>query len=263
MSSVTVITGIIIILCVLVCYAFVFQTIQNKRQKRARLLSALQARARTFKYMLSGFPANFLSKDLTLLVYRSLIEVCEQLVRLDPNEASYAQDLQSYSNQMLEVQKQTRPSATPRIDSPQQIKEIKMCLEELHKFLYQLEAKNVLPKKQADSFRNQIKFLVLQVTVDNYTINGRKAMHADKKPLSLHYFNLALNLIVREGKTFQFQEKAEELKAIIAELEKEVTNERVQVPISDQEQAEQAEVEEEWDKFSDQEDNWKKKNVYD
>lgn len=265
MSSVTVITTIIVLLAGLVCYAFISQTIRHKREQRSRLLAALKSRSRNFKFMLSGFPAGFLSKELTLLVHRSLIEVCEQLSKLDPNNPAHVQDLQTISSQMAEVQRQAKPQQNAELESHQQIKEVKACLEELNRFLYSLERQGRCNKASADSYRNQIKQLVLKVTVSSYELNGRAAAQASKTKLASHYYTTALNLLVREGRAGQFDQKIKSFKEIIAKLEKQLEAEGPTSDIAPEEAAEQAGIDGEWDKFSSDDDNspWKKKQVYD
>ncbi len=265
MSSVTIITSIIILLVLLVCYAFISQTINHKREQRARLLAALKSRSRNFRFMLNGFPAGFLSKELTLLVHRSLIEVCEQLSKLEPNTPSHVQDLELISNQMTEVQRQAKPVQPIQLESHQQVKEVKMCLEELNRFVFNIERQGRCNKPTADAYRNQINQLALRVTVNSYELNGQAARQASKIKLASHYFSTALNLLLRKGKPGQYDKKVGVLKGIVAQLEQEMGTEELMSDLAPEEVAEQAEIQEEWDKYSSDKksDLWKKKQVYD
>ncbi|MFL0799952.1 MAG: hypothetical protein K6L80_05865 [Agarilytica sp.] len=264
MSTASIIVIIVILLGVLVSYAFVQQTVQAKREQRIRLTSALKSRSRSFKFMLNGFPQGFLTKELKILVQRSLADVCEQLSKLDPGDPSHLQDLQIVNSQMAETQRQAPVSAPPTLDNPQQIKDVRACLEELHKYIYKLEAKQTIPRNQAQVFRNQIKALSLQVSVDGHVLNGNQARQAGKTKLAIHYFDLAQNLIVRESKSDVMKKRLDQIKAIVAQLKERLTDEEQSAPISAEDQDQAEEVQGEWDKFSsDQEDIWKKKNVYD
>lgn len=259
MSSVYIISSIVILLAILACYAFVSQTLALRRQHRERLLTVLTAKVRNFKHMLSGFPTGFLPKDLTVLVLRSLIDMYEQLVDIDPDNAQYRQDLQSVSQQLNEVQRQTKPVAPAAIDNPQQLKDAKTCLEELHKFVFQLEGKGALNRTQADNYRNLIKQLVLQVTVDAYLFSGRHARQASKTRLAIHYYTLAHKLLSKENKAGAQDKKLAAINQILQELQDKLQEEEPHAngpakPVED--------TEADWNKLK-PDDSWKKKQVYD
>lgn len=265
MSSVTVITGIIVLLAALVCYAFVSQTLQNKREQKKRLLAALKSQSRNFKFILNGCPDGFLTKDLRLIVLRSLIDVSEQLTRLEPKEAQHGQDLKLFTQKLGEVQREAPNQAQGTLENPQQIKEIKMSLEELHRFIFTLEGQGRVTRNQGDVYRNQIKQLVLRITVDGYVINGQTARQSDKTKLALHYFDLALNLMLREGKPGMFDAKIQQMKALTEELGSQLSEEEGAAPLSEEDAETQAALDDEWDKFSEGSSDsiWKKKQVYD
>lgn len=260
MSTITIISALIVLLATLVCYAFVHQTLQHRREQRARLLAALKARGRSFKFILTGCPEGFLPRELLILVQRSLIDVLEQLTRLEPRESTYPQDLQIVNAQLLQTQRQTGPSQTISLQTHQQIKEARVCLEELHRYIVQQEARNALPNNQAEAFRNQIRHLVLQITVDGYTLNGMAARQKEKNKLALHYYELALNLLVREQQGNSMKSRIEHLRAVVEDLHIQVAAEEIDNPGASH--AEQ-EVAEEWSKFGEEDEFWKKKKIYD
>ena len=259
MSSVNIIVGIAVMLGALVCYAFISQSVRHKREQRSRLLKALKARSRTFKFMLSGFPSGFLSKDLTMLVQRSLAEVSEQLTKLEPNDPKHLQDFQLATNELSDSQRAPERRSAVSLESQQQVKEVKMCLEELYKYIVRLEQKNAVAKPLANNYRAQIKQLVLQVTVDAYILHGKKAKQAQKSKLALHYFELALNLLMKEAKKGQFNTKISELQQEVATLREAAAEDTTSIVDTDDE----SKLKADWDQVSAGEDLWKKKNIYD
>ena len=263
MSSITIITAIIVLLAVLVCYAFVAQTVAQKRQQRERLSNALKTRVRNFKFMLNNLPAGFLPKELTLLIQRSLIQVLEQLVKLDTKDGNHAQDLKIVAQQMAETQRQPpQSSASPPLDNPQKAQEVKACLEELYKFIFQLEGKKGMTRPQANVYRNMIKQLVLQLTVDGYVLHGRIAKEKEKFRLAAHYFDLALKLMQREGNNGQFDGRIKQLQNLIAELQNLDGGGPLEAEAEIEEDNGKENINEQWDKFE-KEANWKKKQIYD
>ena len=263
MSSIY-IAGIIIVLLIgVVCYAIIAQNLEKKRKQQQRLLSALQVRARNFKFMLSGFPPDFLTKELTILVYRCLVDVCEQLAKLDPKETTYVEELQLYSGQMEEVKR--KPSQTKRkaLENPQQVKEVKHHLEDLNKFIHQLQKRGSISQSQKESYSRQIKQLVLQMSVDAYLLNARQAEQSEKARLAIHYYGLARKLLVRENAAGDFQKQVARINNAISLLEIQLREEEPDYEETELQVAQKEEAREAWDKFSEDDDLWKKKRVYD
>lgn len=264
MSSIYIAGIIVALLIAAVGYAFISQNLEKKRKQKQRLLSALKTRSRNFKYMLSGFPADFLTKELNILVYRCLVDVCEQLAKLEPGEPSYVEELQLYSSQMEEAKRKPATQKRAPLENPQQIKEVKQHLEELNKFIALLEKRGGVSKSQADGFGRQIKQLVLQVSVDNYTLSARQARENDKTRLAIHFYSLARKLLVRENTSSGYQKQVSQLNNVISQLEAQLAEEEPEYQPSELEALQKEEAQQAWDKFSNEEDEpWKKKRVYD
>lgn len=265
MSTVSIIICIVVLLIALVCYAFAMQNIQNKKEQRKRLLIALQSQARGFKFILSGCPEGFLPKDLKLIVLKNVIDVFEQLSRLDPKDNSYLQELQTYTNQLAETQREQQTDAHTAMQSLEQIKSVKICLEELNRFVHNIESQSKISKSQADHYRGQIQQMLLQVTVDGYAMSGNLARQGDKHKLALHYYDLAKKLLLRDGKTGKFDNSIALYSEIIGDLQEKLAEEELAEGKQQIDPDQQAELDEEWDKFSaDKEEGvWKKKQIYD
>jgi chromosome segregation ATPase len=263
MSSVTFIVAIIVVLACLVCYAFISQTLANKREQRERLIGALTLKARNFKFMLNGFPPGFLPPELTIIVQKSLMEIHSQLAELEPANGSHKNELHILSQQMSNVRRQQSATHNIRLENPQQINEVKACLEELHKYIFQLEEKGRIPRENADAYRASIRELVVNITVDSYTIAGKQASDKDKPRLALHNLELALRLMEREHRSGSFDQRIAELqqdcaalKLILAEQDS-ATDGPLHLPAST------GELESEWQEFEETENTWKKRQVYD
>lgn len=250
-------------LALLVCYAFISQAIHNKRELRKRLVAALRSRAKTFKYVLDSFPPGFLSRDMTLLVQKTLVEALEQLTKLEPRTQAHAQNLQEASQRMsATLQESATPPAQP-FQSPQKIREARMLLEELHRFIFKMEMKGSLTRAQADVYRNELKRLTQRTTVDSYMLNGRIAQENSKLRLAVHYFELALDLLFREGLTQTYSEIVQNLREQISRLKSLADQESEVEKPSDQQMAEKAEIANEWNEFAQKDNQWKKKRIYD
>lgn len=261
MSPMVIIALIVTILLLAVGYALVFQTIDNKRKQRQRLISALKQRAANFAYMVERFPQDFLSKDLTVLVYRCLMDVNEQLAKLNPGEEAHVAALEKYRGAMATALERTDSGKKVPMTSQQQIKDVRTHLQELHKFVEKLLQKRTLNGAQAKNYSKQIQKLILQISIDAYLMSARQAEQNAKPRLALHHYSLARKLLMRENRDQSFGKHIAQLDAVIKELEKQIATEGQDKP---QMAAGPTPVaSKEWDEYENAEAGWKKKTVYD
>ncbi|WP_053980113.1 hypothetical protein [Marinagarivorans algicola] len=263
MSSVVVIIVIIALLASLVCYAFISQTLAHKREQRDRLIGALSLKARNFKFMLSGFPQGFLPPELSMLVQKSLMEIYNQLTELEPENNGHQNELQALSQQMNDARRQNTRQGSVSLENPQQISEVKACLEELHKYIHQLEEKDRIPAQTGDAHRASIRELVVGLTVDSYTIAGKQALDKDKPRLALHNLELALHLMERERQSGHFGPRITDLQTQCAALAKRIADEDDESTAPEAQPETQEGLEGEWDEYANKGGEWKKKQMYD
>lgn len=256
----TLIAGIIFTLLVLlVGYAYIHQTLEKRRKQRQRLLTALKHRQRNFKYMVSGFPEGLLSKDLNLIVYRALLDACEQLSHLEPKEPGHKQDYTQYSAELEELKHRPEPKRA-RAGTPEQAAEIKRLLQELFRYIALQTQRGQLGQAQGAAYKDQIKRLAVLVAVDAHTVSARQAQAAGKPRLALHYYNLAKKAVTQENGGRGFQKQLAEINQIIKKLEEQLAE---QEPNRDPSAPGSApEEQKEWEEFE-QDADWKKKQLYD
>lgn len=261
--SAYVIATIFLLLILLAGYLFLSHSIEKRRVRRQRLITALRARRNTFRDLATSFPAGFLSSDLSALLYRALIDCSEQLSRLEPKDPSHAEQFNLYTN-LLATQKDSTQQARVRLDNPQQIKEAQGLLQELHKFVLQQSASKLINQVQTDAYVDQINRLVLQISVDAHVFNARQSQQAGKVRLAMHYYGLARKTLANENTGGSFDKQIAQLDTVLAKLQEKANA----TPESD-ETAPQAKPasnnpsSKEWKQFDEENDKWKKKQIYD
>ena len=258
--SITIIAGIIIIVSALVCYAYISQSIEKKRIQKQRILMALKTKQRNLLHLAAGFPAGFLSPDLQSTIFKAMVETVEQLANLEPQDPRHQDDITLYSNQLATLSKQNNPAQRPRLDNPQQMKEVRTHLKELESFIGLQEQGKSINKVQADAFRDQLKRLNLQMGVDAYLYHAKQAQQASKWRLALHFFGLAKKMLAAENSAHTYDKQIAQISSIIIKLE-----EKAQItPEVETSNKQTPDAAKEWDNFEPQkEDSWKKKQVYD
>lgn len=221
---------------------------------------ALKTKQRNLVHLINGFPQNFLTTELLSLIYRALIDACEQLSKIEPKDSRHLDDITLYTNQMGTLPK-TNTAQRPRIDNPQVMKEIRQHLQELQHFLVQQEALKIINKVQLGAYSDQVKRLSLQMAVDAYLYQAKMAQQVGKLRLAIHFFTLAKKLLIAENTTRAYDKQIAQLDDITAKLEEKAL--LMKEPVENAETANAAKGGNSPVIAPAQLDTWKKKNVYD
>lgn len=253
--SLYIISGIIALLVLMVSYRFISYTLQQRKVQRQRLVTALKTRERNFKHMTSGLPVGFLPPELGSLVYRALITTAEELLRLEPHNSTHKVDVALYNTELATL-KQSPPLQRVKLENLEHIKEIRQQLQELHRFILSQEASKHINQVQAAVLNDQVKRLILQITIDALTLQARQAQQLGKPRLAIHHLIQAKKTMEADNSNHQYDKFIQKISQRIETLEQQTASP------SHTDNAEQEPVSKEWESFS-EEDNWKKKQIYD
>ncbi len=264
--SVYVIAAIFLLLTLLAGYLFISHSIEKRKVQRQRLVTALRARRNSFRDLATGFPAGFLSNDLTSLLYRALIDCCEQLTVLEPKDHTHSEQLTLYSN-LLSAIKENTQQARVRLDNPQQIKEAHGLLQELYKFVMQQSALKQINQVQTDAYTDQINRMLLQMSVDGHVFNARQAQQAGKIKLAIHFYTLGRKALAAENASHTFDKQIAQLDGVIAKLQEKLDSAGEAAPATEGPaatgKAAAPDSSKEWKQFDEENAKWKKKQIYD
>lgn len=263
MSTTFFIALIIIVLVALLGFAFITQTISQKRKQKQRLLTALKLRQKDFHYLCNGFPEGFLSKALNLLVHQCLVDVSAQLARLEPGVKAHGEVLQIHSQKLQQVKNQPKTPTDISLDNPARIKEVKALLQGLYAFITNQQQKGHINANQFKLYTAEIRQMTSRLSVDAYLINAAEAEQASKVKLALHFYRLAEKLLAKDGGTGSVRQQTL-INTKIAALEKLEASTGGDLK-SDGNRDTIPSNQDEWEKFENEEksERWQKKNVYD
>ena len=254
MSSLSIAFVIVGLLIALIGYAFIYQSLEKRRKQRQRLMAALEHRRRSFKSMLMSFPAGCLPNGLSLVVYQALIDAAEQLRRLEPKERAHKEEVALYSRELENIRQQDS-SDTVRLETVEQVVELRRQLQDLNQYIAQQAERGNISKAQAQIHGGQIKRLILRISVEAYVLSARQAGDIGKVRLALHYYNLARKLLVRDS-AGAHEQQIQQFDEVIAQLEAQLARDPAG---SDAEPFESKE----WETFGEEDESWKKKQLYD
>lgn len=262
MTQIYLTIGIIVIIAALVCYIFIRQTINERKQEKDRLHRALSKRAKELLQMISAFPDNFLPQELVVFIYRCIIDAYEQLTKLSPSETQYIEALKIHSSQLEGIIRKQSSGSAEDLQSSAQINELRQYLNLLSGFLQKSMQRSHITQKQHAHYRLLVKELIIRLAINNYMISAKQSLDIKKTKLAIHYYDLAKKLLVRETPS-HYKERIEKINAHLKPLlEMEEIMQAEQNALKAEESEEDKGEKSEWDEFEDK-DGWKKKNVYD
>ncbi len=267
--SAYIIAAVFLLLILMAGYLFLAHSIEKRRAQRQRLITALRARRNSFRDLTTGFPAGFLSTDLMALLYRALVDCCEQLARIEPNDPIHAEQLVVYTNLLASLKEKEQHAAT-RLDNPKLIKEAHGLLQELHKFVQQQAAMKQINEVQAAAYNDQISRMLLQLNVDHNIYSARQAQQAGKLKLAIHYYQLGRKTLAAKNVGQTFNKQIGQIDGVITRLKEKLHAEEHQSapatrPTNEVPTAETPDstVSKEWKQFDEENEKWKKKQIYD
>jgi hypothetical protein len=265
MTQVYIIAGTMVLIVALISFVFMRQTISKRHKERMRLQRALDKRSKDLVSMLNAFPPQFLPRDLLIFLYRCIVDTFEQLSKLNPSDSEYIELFKSYTAQMESVIRTPQNDKEVSLQNSSQINEIRQYLNYLGRFLQRWMQRGNISQKQYGLYKGQLKRLITKLMVDNYILSAKQSIQIDKPKLAIHYYSLAKSLITKEslltstkGTLTMIQE---ELSSLEARVKLEEAEKQAEELLNEPSEGEEAESNQ-WQQFS-EDDDWKKKNVYD
>lgn len=252
MAIETIITIITIGLALMLILAFSIHTIERNKREKRHLESLLRKKLADLNYMLEHFPVNFLGTDLQVLICKSILDVYEQLISVDPKNPEYSNSRSAITERLKKLQNENKEQRYQPLDNLVQIKEIKDMLGLLGGFVTRLYNQKSIGRDQATHYNNQLKKLLAQTTIDSYAVGARDAESSGKVKLAIHYYSSAVEKLKKEGLDSLYHEHILRFQQRMVELQKAVD--------ANVETAKQGQTGE---GTKSDDDPWKKKQVYD
>jgi hypothetical protein len=263
MTPVYIIIGLIVLTCMLICYVFIKQTIVKRKREKARLFNALVKRSKELLQMLNAFPRHFLPKDLSVFLYRCIVDVFEQLSKLEPERSEFLEQFTLYTTTMETKIREPVNDSQVRLQSSTQINEIRQYLNYLGRFMQKWVQRGNLSDQQYGAYKVTLKNLVNKLMIDNYMLSGTASNDIGKYKLAAHHFTLAKNMIIKEGLASTQKDNLAHINQELARLiEAMKLEDEAAGTVKANIETITTDNNDEWSELE-AKDGWKKKNIYD
>lgn len=224
MSSATIVSFIAAGLFLLIAIAVVQQTLDKIARKKRLLLNSLNTRIRNMEQMLKIFPAGFLSKELQLLIVKTLDDCYRQYLTIEPKNQDIARKQSSNAQQLQKAQNMPAVSTAVTLTDSIQINNVKTMLKALHAQIGNMRAEKQLNTEQYSLYNKQIRRLLVQSANDELIAPTQEAIAKGKLRLAIHYLTSARDKMQKENDEAYYQPLIAALNNRINELEQQANH---------------------------------------
>jgi hypothetical protein len=262
MPTELIIALVVIGILLIVGTAYSIQIMEKNSREKRRLMFSLRERAESFKVLLESFPQGFLTPDLQILMCKCLVDILEQLVRIDKvNRNKHTQSISQVNSHLQQLKANPAMGTYQSLGDPKHVQQVQKLLGNLYNFIVKLRQAKKITEDEAVSYTHQVRHLTVLSALDAYRFAQQAAMKDGKVRLAVHYQTVSIDKMLKENSDGYFNDRIVGYQEQLVELEK---------ALLEQEKSTKPEVaaenSEEWDKFEDQyqqEQHWQKKAIYD
>jgi hypothetical protein len=262
MPTALIVSLVVIGILLIVGTAYSIQIMEKNNREKRRLMFSLRERAESFKVMLESFPQGFLTPDLQVLMCKCLIDILEQLLQIDKaNRAQHSQSINQVTSHLEQLKANGASGGYQSLSDPKHVQQVQKLLSTVYNFIVKLRQSNQISEAEATSYAKQIRRLNVVSSLDAFRFAKQAAMKEGKPRLALHYQTMSIDKMKKENSDGFFSERIAAFESQLAEFETAIeTHENAP------KQAAAAQGSEEWAKFEEQnqqQEQWKKKAIYD
>lgn len=256
MSPLVITLLIVVGIVILIVIGYVNHMVENNRLEKARLKADLSDRIRRCADLSETLPGQMVSPDLKLLLTRLQLQLSERLLQVDKNDNALKTRIEQL--RALAGQGESIPVNNPpqKILTEAKAKEIRFQLESLHGQITRAAQDGQLPANEAKSRVRDIRDMLVQLHVEFFTNLGLQALQENQARQARLAFERGVQYLQKQPDPARYQDRLQQMKAQLARANALVL-ENTQ-PSTD----EPSELTEGL-KSLDDEDTWKKKNIYD
>ncbi|WP_417597392.1 hypothetical protein [Oceanospirillum sp.] len=258
MSSV-IILGVVLSLALgLVFIVYSKQAAEKKRIEHIRYLRSLGDRARNLMFLMEEVPAHYLDQNMRIFLSRSVVELFQQQYEADPDD-KVAKHLEN-AKQMLELATKNKNVSAVPVTDIQTANNVRRNLKLLHKHVSVQYQEKKISHAMAQGFLKQLRKAFTQTIIEVYISAGKKAEREMKHKIAALHYRRVISEMGKNNQGGDYTDQILATKRRVDELEESAAKQEQQERLEGQ-QGDQ--LTKELEKMVEEEDQWKKKQVYD
>lgn len=259
MSSV-IILGVVLSLALgLIFIVYSKQAAEKKRIDHIRYLRSLGDRARNLMFLMEEIPAHYLDQNMRIFLSRSVVELFQQQYEADPDD-KVAKHLEN-AKQMLEFATKNKNVSTVPVTDIQTANNVRRNLKLLHKHISVQYQEKKISHGAAQGFLKQLRKAFAQTIIEVYVSAAKKSEREMKPKIAAIHYRRVISEMGKNNQGGDYTDQILATKRHIDELEEAAAKQEQQQRLEGQQTGDQ--LTKEFDKMMEEEDQWKKKQVYD
>lgn len=247
-----VVAGIVLLIAIV----FINQQVENRKLEKARQKADLLDRYRRCSEVAEMLPAQFIAAPLKLLLSRFELSLGERLLALDKQNPQIGERVAEL-RRLVDL-----GNAIPVNNPPQPIlteakaKDVRFLFEALHAQITRFAQEGQLPRSEAQQWIKEVRHLLTQLHIEFFSNLGQQALQQGQPRQARLAFERGVQYLQKQPELGRYQAQLQQMEQLLARANALVLESTAPV------QQEPSELTDGL-KALDEEDIWKKKNLYD
>ncbi|MGI0117652.1 hypothetical protein [Zooshikella sp. RANM57] len=263
MSPITITAAILVFVIILVGVAYAYHSAENAKIEKNRKASMYTNRIRRIEEVMSTLPLPYLGHGLGEFLMSEKLDALESIKSLSLKEhnSSIEERIANTKGEIAEfldklVQEQHK---AVNITSEAQAQQLHNTFHECHRLVLASFKSSRLSKVDASKLINHIKERLVIITYELFSYSAYNAQQVGKYTLAIHYYERAIDELRKHNASHTYDAYIQKLKSRIAHAEEQQKTQTTQ----ETPENESSSLVSKLDELVDEDDTWKKKNVYD
>ncbi|WP_044874258.1 hypothetical protein [Pseudomonas sp. LFM046] len=256
MSPLVITLLIVVGIVILVVIGYINHLVENSKLEKARLKADLNDRIRRCADLSETLPGQMVSPSLKLLLTRLQLQMSERLQQLDKHDNALKarlEQLRALTSQGESIKVNNPPQ---KILTEAKAKEIRFQLESLHGQITRAAQEGLLPAGEAKHRVGEVRDMLVQLHVEFFTNLGLQALQEGQPRQARLAFERGVQYLQKQPDPARYQNQQQQLKAQLERANALALE-------NDKPNADEPSELTEGLKSLEDEDTWKKKNIYD
>ncbi|MBD9504409.1 hypothetical protein IB256_26740 [Pseudomonas sp. PDM17] len=256
MSPIVITVLVLVGIALLVAIGYINHLVENRKLEQARLKADLSDRCRRCADVSESLPGQFMSPALKLLLSGFELNLSERLLAVDKQNAALKQRMDELRGLVAKGEAIPVKNAPQPILTEAKAKDVRFLFEALHAQLTRCAQDNMLPRAEAQKWVKEIRHLLTLLHIEFFGNLGQQALQQGQPRQARLAFERGAQYLQKQPEIGRYQAQLKQMEAQLAHANALVLE--TSQPASD----EPSELGDGL-KALDEDDIWKKKNLYD
>ncbi len=246
-----IVSGIVVLFLI----GYINHMVESKKLKQVRLKADLNDRVRRSRDVSEHLPSQLMSPELKLLLSRFELHYSEKLLAQDSRNSNLRSCIAELREQVAKGNSISVTNPSQKIANEAKAKDIRFLLENFHGLITRAVQDRLLPVKEGKRWQGEIRHMLTQLHCELFSNLGQQAMQQGQPSQARLAYERGTQYLRKQPNGERYKAQLQQFEQLLAQanavlLEKTSPNHGVPNELAD-------------GSMSLEEDNWKKKNLYD